>query len=116
VITDALRVDVTVSQETRLANGTAMAAVLAAGVGSFAVGLFVILNEIGLFAAPALYAPAGGVSGRTAFAVVVWLIAWGWLHLRWRDRDVSPDGVVTATLTLIALGILLTFPPLWGLF
>lgn len=98
------------------ANGAAMAAVLAAGIGSFAVGFFVILSEAGVFAAPTLYGPAGGVSGRTTFAVVAWLIAWFAAHRRWRDRPVDGGRVLTATLVLVALGLLLTFPPVWGIF
>ena len=58
-----------------VANGAAVAAFLAAGIGAFAMGLVVILNEAGLFAAPSLYPPAGGVSGRTTIAVAIWLIA-----------------------------------------
>lgn len=98
------------------ANGAAMAAVMAAGVGAFAVGAFVILNESGLFAAPALYGPAGGVSGRTTLAVATWLLAWAFLHGRWRTRVVRPRGVLAGTLVLIGLGLLATFPPVWGLF
>ena len=61
--------------ESRPSEGRLLAyAFLAAGIGAFAVGLFVLLNEMGLFAAPALYEPAGGVSGRTTFAVVAWLV------------------------------------------
>jgi hypothetical protein len=48
---------------------------LAAGIGAVAMGFFVILNEAGVFAAPALYGPAGGVTGRTTFATLVWLAA-----------------------------------------
>ena len=99
-----------------LTNGAAMAAFLAAGMGVFAVGLFVLLNEAGIFAAPALYEPAGGVSGRTTFAVVTWLVAWVVLHARWKMRDVSTATVWLATSILTALGILATFPPVWGLF
>lgn len=96
------------------ANGSAMAAVAAAGVGAFAVGAFVILNESGLFAAPTLYGPAGGVSGRTTLAAVTWLIAWVFLHRRWRARDVPTRRVLVGTLVLIALGLLATFPPVWS--
>lgn len=96
-------------------NGAAMAAVLGAGIGSLAMGIFVLLNEAGLFAAPSLYAPAGGVSGRTTFAAVVWLAAWAILHARWRRRDIAPAGVAALTLILVGLGLLATFPPLWGL-
>lgn len=97
-------------------NGAALASLLAAGVGAFAMGFFVILNEAGLFAAPALYGPAGGVSGRTTFAVVVWLIAWVLLHSRWRDRQIASAGVWRTSLILIGLGIVLVFPPVWRVF
>jgi hypothetical protein len=96
-------------------NGAAMAAFLAAGIGAFAVGFFVLLNEMGIFAAPALYEPAGGVSGRTTFAVVAWLVAWGVLHARWRGREMAAGRVWSATAVLTALGILATFPPFWEL-
>jgi hypothetical protein len=96
-------------------NGAAWAAILAAGIGSFAMGLFVILNEAGLFTAPALYGPAGGVSGRTTFAAIVWLGSWVLLHRRWRGRDVDPAGVIVLTGIMIAMGIAATFPPLWSL-
>ena len=95
-------------------NGGAMAAVLAAGIGSFAMAVFVLLNEAGLFAAPALYGPAGGVTGRTTLAAVVWLVAWGGLHARWKSREVAPGRVFAWTVVLVVLAILGTFPPLWG--
>lgn len=97
------------------ANGAAMAAMLAAGIGAFAMGLFVILNEAGVFAAPTLYGPAGGVTGRTTFATLVWLAAWALLHARWRAREIAPGRVFGLTLALIGAGILGTFPPLWAL-
>lgn len=96
-------------------NGSAMAALLAAGVGACAMGVVVLLNEAGIFAAPALYAPAGGVSGRTTLAVIVWLMAWTVLHTRWRAREIAPGRIGAATLILIAVGLLGTFPPVWAL-
>ena len=66
-----------------VANGAALAAFVGAGIGAFAMGVLVILNEAGVFTAPTLYAPAGGVSGRTTFTVVIWLIGWAALHRRW---------------------------------
>ena len=99
----------------RAANGPAMASFLGAGVGAFAMGAIVLLNETGLFAAPTLYAPAGGVTGRTTLATIVWLIAWGVLHQRWKARDVAPSRVYAVTLILVAFGVLATFPPVWGL-
>lgn len=96
-------------------NGSAMAAILAAGIGTFAMGFFVIANEAGLYAAPALYSPAGGVSGRTTFATLTWLVAWFVMHRRWSRREVAAPRVFAITLVLIAVGIVLTFPPLWRL-
>ncbi|HEX6133491.1 MAG TPA: hypothetical protein VFZ24_05995 [Longimicrobiales bacterium] len=98
-----------------LPNGAALAAFLAAGIGAFAMGLVIILNEIGVFTAPSLYEPAGGVTGRTAIAVVIWLIAWAVLHNRWKGRDMQARGIHAATLLLAALGIVLAFPPVWSL-
>lgn len=96
-------------------NGSAMAAVVAAGIGSFAMGAVVIAGELGL-SVPALYAPAGGVSGRTTLAAVVWLVAWAALHARWKQTHVDAQRVHAVTLLLVVLGLVLTFPPVWGLF
>ena len=80
------------------------------------MGLFVVLHETGVFVSPSLYAPAGGLSGRTTSAVIVWLVAWGVLHARWKRRTVASAWVLRLTLVLVTLGILGTFPPLWGMF
>ena len=100
----------------RDANGAAMASILGAGIGAFAMGAVVLLNEAGLFTAPALYAPAGGVTGRTTLATLIWLMAWSVLHARWRARAIAPGRIFTWTLILVVAGVLGTFPPLWGWF
>ena len=97
-------------------NGAALAALLAAAIGSFALGVFVLANAAGWYAAPSLYGPAGGLSGRATFAVIVWLVAWGVLHARWSDRTMRVGGVFGWSLVLIALSLVLTFPPVWELF
>jgi hypothetical protein len=100
----------------RPTNGAAVAAILSAAVGASAVGFFAVANEMGIFASPALYVPAGGLSGRTTLAAATWLIAWLFLHWRWKNRELEPRRVFTAALVLIAAGILATFPPVWWLF
>ena len=105
-----------VSMAARDVNGSAMAALLAAGIGSMAMGAAVLLNEAGIFVAPTLYAPAGGVSGRTTLATIVWLVTWAVLHNRWKAREIAPGRVGALTLILVALGLLGTFPPVWALF
>ncbi len=97
----------------KIPNGAALAALLAAGIGAFAVGFFVILNETGLWAAPALYGPAGGVSGRMTFATVTWLIGWAALHWSWKSRALELKRVYAATLVLTTLGVTLCLPPVW---
>ena len=96
--------------------GAALAAFVAAGIGVFAMGLISFLDATGILAVPALYDPAGGVTGRTALAVLVWLVAWAVLHSRWklRDGDARRAHLITVVLTL--LGILLAFPGIWALF
>ena len=97
-------------------NGAAMAAYLGAGIGAFAMGALCVLNEAGVYAAPALYGPAGGLSGRASFACAVWLAAWLVLHYRWKDGVVAHSPVWLTTGGLTALGLLGTFPPVWSLF
>ena len=97
-------------------NGSGLAAFLAAGIGAFAMGVLVILNEAGVFTAPTLYGPAGGVSGRTTFAVIAWLIAWVVLHHSWNARHIEAQRVFVLAVVLTLVGILATFPPLWGIF
>lgn len=96
-------------------NGAALAAFMAAGIGAFTLGLVVILNEAGAFTVPALYAPAGGVSGRTTTAVVVWLLGWALLHRRWSGREIEGRRIPALTLVLTTLGVVMNLPPVWKL-
>lgn len=103
------------SKTAAIPNGAALAALLAAGLGAFAMGAIVILAEMDLFSVPALYPPAGGVTGRTTLAALIWLVAWVVLHRGWRDREVDAPRAYAAALVLLGLGVLLTFPPVWKL-
>lgn len=96
-------------------NGSALAAFLGAGIGAFALGALCILHEAGVFVAPSIYAPAGGLSGRVAIACLIWLVAWGGLHRQWNRRQLSAPGVILTANILLGLGLLGTFPPVWGL-
>ncbi len=104
--------------EPALNNGAAAAAVLASGIGSFALGFFTTLAEAAASVKNALnfYNPAGPLSGKTTVAVVVWLVAWAVLHGRWKDKEVDFSKTFVATLALIALGVLGTFPPFYEAF
>lgn len=102
----------------RLPNGRAMAAILAAGLGCFALGLMTTGAEISanLKTTLNLYNPVGPLSGKTTIAVLVYFVSWIALYFLWRDRDVNAERVIRWTGVLIALGFLLTFPPFFALF
>lgn len=101
----------TASKET-LTNGPAAAAILASGIGSLGLGLLTTLVQVivPLKDALNLYNPAGPLSGKTTVAVVVWLLAWAVFHNRWKNKQVNFATAFMATLLLIALGLLGTFP------
>ncbi|HTO82837.1 MAG TPA: hypothetical protein VMQ73_11410 [Methylomirabilota bacterium] len=98
-------------------NGSGAAAILAAGIGSGALGVFALTND----AFPAanhfftFYTPTGGLSGVTTCAIVVWLVAWFVLARRWSGKMVAMAGVNLVAFLLLAVGMLLTFPPVMDL-
>lgn len=99
-------------------NGPAAAAILAAGVGCFAVALFALLGDkIAAFkSAMNFYHPTGPLSGVTTCAIAVWLLCWAVLHWRWSGRMLTLTRINAAALILLALSLLLTFPPIVDLF
>ena len=101
-----------------LNNGPAAAAILASGIGSFALGLFTTSAQAvaAIRNALNLYDPVGPLSGKTTGAVAVWLVTWVVFHRLWKNRQVNFTGVFIATLVMIALGLLGTFPLFFELF
>ena len=98
-------------------NGPGAAAILAAGIGSFAIGLFATLGD----AFPAVarfftfYNPTGPLSGVTTSAIVIWLVAWYALFRSWRAATVAIAKINLAAFVLLGLSLLLTFPPFMDL-
>jgi hypothetical protein len=95
-----------------LANGPAAAAVLASGIGSFALGMSTTLAQaVGpIRNALNLSDPVGPLSGKTTVAIVIWLVAWAVFHQLWKDQQVNFIRLYVATLIMVALGLLGTFP------
>ncbi len=99
-------------------NGPAAAAILAAGIGCFALGLLVVLSE----AVPAVktalnvYGPVGPLSGKTIAQVAVYAVAWAGLAYAWRGKSVNFGRVFMVTLILLALGLVGTFPLVYETF
>lgn len=57
------------------------------------------------------YKPTGPLSGVTMLAIAAWLVAWLAAHRRWREKTLALARVTGVSLSLLALGLLLTFPP-----
>ena len=100
-----------------LPNGPGAAAILSAGIGSAALGVLALAGD----AFPAInrlltfYTPSGALSGVSTVAVIVWLVAWYVLARRWATKTVAMAGVNLAAFVLLAVGVLLTFPPVMDL-
>jgi len=97
-----------------LPNGAGAAAILAAGIGSFALAVLAIAADkvAAIKSLMIFWKPTGPLSGVTTCTIVVWLAAWLVLDRSWTKRDVALARVSTVALTLLMLGLLLTFPPI----
>jgi hypothetical protein len=103
----------TAANSIEVTNGRGAAAVLAAGIGSFALGFLSLLGDknAAVKAWMVFSKPVGALSGVTTCTLIVWIAAWAILQLRWRDREIRFGPVGIVSLLLLALGMLLTFPP-----
>jgi hypothetical protein len=95
-------------------SGPGAAAVLAAGIGAFALGSIALAADKLPYVARALnfYKPTGPLSGVSTAAIGLWLVSWALLHYLWSSRNMELRRIVTISLCVLAVGILLTFPPL----
>ena len=105
------------SDPVRLPNGPGAAAILAAGIGSGALGVFAFASDAFSVVRQAfvVWPPSGDLSGVTLAAIVVWLVAWFGLSRVWASRDVSLARVNTAAFAMLIVGLLLTCPPFMDL-
>jgi uncharacterized membrane protein len=101
-----------------LTNGSGAAAILSAGIGSFALAVLAFAADKSAFFKSRLnfYKPTGPLSGVTTVALLIWLLIWGILELRWRNRTVATGRIAAIALLLLGLGLALTFPPVIDLF
>jgi len=99
-------------------NGPAVAAILAAGVGVFVLGLLTTLSEANTDIADFLNIKdrVGPLSGKTVFSVIVYLAAWIVLvPVLWKRTVPFANAMLIAS-ALIALGFVGTFPKFFELF
>ncbi len=102
---------------TPLANGPACAAIVAAGAGCFAMGVLAVAGDASKRVAGLLnfYTPSGPLSGVSTMAVMVWLAVWMVLARLWHGKTVAMGRANAAAFLLLAVGLLLTFPPVGDL-
>jgi hypothetical protein len=98
-------------------NGPAAAAILAAGIGCLALGVFALAGD----ASTAInhffsfYKPSGALSGVSTMAVIVWLVAWFALARRWNHASVALAKVKSRCLRHADWGLAADLPALHGL-
>ena len=99
-------------------NGSGAAAILAAGIGVFLVAIFATAADkvSAIRSLMIFYKPTGPLSGVTTCAIVGWLAAWAIFGGLWRRRSVALGPVNAIAFALLALSLLLTFPPIADLF
>jgi cytochrome bd-type quinol oxidase subunit 2 len=100
------------NQQSEASNGLVAAAMLAAGIGCFFLGLMTDLSE-SIKAVENILTfsnPVGALSGKTIVAIVLWLVSWAILASKWKDQEVNFGKVYNITIILVALGILMTCP------
>jgi hypothetical protein len=101
-----------------LTNGSGAAAILATGVGLIALAVLACAGDKSAAVKSSLifYKPTGPLSGVTTAAILIWLVTWGILEWRWRNRTVAVGRICVVALALLGLSLLLTFPPVVDLF
>ena len=105
-------------------NGPVAAVFVAAGIGSFVLGLTIVLNEAKILTSTFLdfsksYGIGSGVgplSGKTILAVIAFIVSWAILAVLWRGKEVNFGRAFAASLILLGLGFAFTFPPIFELF
>ena len=99
-------------------TGPAAAAILATGIGAFVLGLLTTLNEMSTDIKDLLELDkeVGPLSGKTTFAVIAFVVAWGVLHGLWRRQSPRLRPILILTAILIGLGLLGTFPTFFEAF
>jgi hypothetical protein len=102
-------------------DGPAAAAMLAAGIGMFTLGLLTILSEASTGLHDWLESwefdqGVGPLAGKTTLSVIVWALSWIVLAIGLRGRDVNLKTWFWVALVLGVLGAIGTFPPVFEAF
>ena len=104
--------------EKDLPNGPVAAALVAGGFGAMILGLVTVLATASgpIKTALTWNVPVGALSGKAGVGTLAFFGSWIILHLLWRGKDVNFKRAVTVAYIFLAIGLLLTFPPIFDLF
>jgi hypothetical protein len=99
-------------------NGPAAAVLIAAGIGTFVLGLLATLNEASTDVNEflAFTDDVGPLSGKTILATAAFFLSWAILGFVWRGRDLAWRPILIVTIVLLALGFVGTFPTFFEAF
>ncbi|HZZ39845.1 MAG TPA: hypothetical protein VFE06_11990 [Acidobacteriaceae bacterium] len=99
------------------ANGPGAAALLAAAIGGFILGVLALTGDAfpSLARALTFWRPTGPLSGVTDIAIIVWLASWLVLSRLWVRRNLNLHRISLLAALLFIVGLLLTFPPFMDL-
>jgi hypothetical protein len=113
-----LQARVSQSHPPALTNGSGAAAILSAAIGSFVLAVLAVAADklSAINAALVFHKPTGALSGVTTVAILLWLVIWVALDLRWRKATVRLGAINMVAFVLLVSSFLLTFPPLADLF
>jgi hypothetical protein len=96
------------------------AAFIAGGIGSFVLGLVIVLTEMpsgaGLKSFLTFVGPVGPLSGKTTVAVIAFFVSWAALHFAFKNRAFSLTRSFVIAIVLLVLGLLMSFPPVFEIF
>ena len=92
--------------------GPVAAAFLAAGSGSVVLGILTTLAEVsaGFKEWLDFSTPVGPLSGKTTLAVIGYVASWAILAVVYKGKSPEPKKVFMWTASLVAIGLVMTFP------
>lgn len=102
-------------------DGPGAAAIVAAGVGIFVLGLLTLLSELSepvhdFLGSMDLGQGVGPLAGKTTLASLTFFVVWAIVGLVWRKRDPDIRRMFWIGLGFGVAGAILTFPPIFTAF
>ncbi len=98
-------------------NGPVAAALLAGGIGSAVLGLATFGSEASEAIGASLnwYKPVGPLMGKSSLGIIAFFLFWAILNYIWKGKETNFTRVATIAMVLVVIGLILTFPPAWGI-